>query len=192
MLARIARSCAAIGVVLAMLALPQRAAADAAKPCPEPSPNTQSIARLFDRWNASLATGKPEEVAKLYADDAVLLPMLSGGPHVGRAEIGAYFAQFLRRHPQGAVTRRTIKIDCGNALDAGAYVFRVTGRRKGTRMLIGGVYTLRYEHHNGNWLIVHHHISGMYRRLSSAGDVAGPGKATLSDATLRSDPSIAP
>lgn len=131
MLARVARSCAATGVVLVTLAMPQRATAAAAKQCPEPSPNTQSIARLFDRWNASLATGKPEEVAKLYADDAVLLPMLSDGPHVGRAEISAYFAQFLQRRPQGAVTRRTIKIDCGNAVDAGAYVFRVTGRRRG-------------------------------------------------------------
>ena len=43
---------------------------------------------------------------------------------------------------------------------------------EGTRMLIGGVYTLRYEHRNGDWLIVHHHISGMYRRLSSTGELA--------------------
>ena len=175
MLANVARSSAAIGFALVVLGLPLRSAADTAKQCPEP--NTQVVAQLFDRWNASLATGKPEEVARLYADNAVLLPALSDRLLVGRDQIRMYFAQFLARHPQASVTRRTISIDCATAVDAGTYVYRVTGRRKGTRMLIGGLYTLRYELRNGDWHIVSHHASGTYRPLSSARDLmaTGPG-----------------
>lgn len=49
-------------------------------------PNTQSheglaqrelIASLFDDWNAALATKDPQQVANLYAHDAVLLPTVS-------------------------------------------------------------------------------------------------------------------
>jgi Calcium/calmodulin dependent protein kinase II association domain len=47
----------------------------------------QAIAHLFDRWNASLATGDPDAVAKLYADNAALLPALSDRQLVGREQI---------------------------------------------------------------------------------------------------------
>lgn len=184
MLSQLVRSCAATGVALVLLGLPQRAAADAAKQCPQPSASSQTIAALFDRWNASLATGKPAEVAMLYADDAVLQPALSDGPLVGRDLIRSYFAQFLLRHPQAAVTRRIIKIDCGTAVDAGTYVYRVTGRRKGTRMLIGGLYTLQYEYRNGDWFIVRHQSSGTYRPLSPAHELAAISKANPADALL--------
>jgi len=175
-----------------ILAVPQRAAADAARQCPQPSAGTQTIAGLFDRWNTSLATGRPAEVAKLYADDAVLRPAPSGRPHVGREAIGSYFAQFLQRHPLAAVTERTIRVDCGTAVDTGMFVYRVTGRRKGTRMLIGGRYTLQYEYRNGDWLIVRHQVSGMYRPLSSTGDLAGRRKTTLPGVTQSSASTAAP
>ena len=172
MLSHVVRTCAATGIVLVLLALPQRAAAGAAGQCPQPTASTQAIDALFDRWNASLATGEPAEVAKLYADDAVLQSDPSDRLRVGREEIGAYFSQFLQAHPRGAVTERTIRVDCGMAVDTGAFVYRVTGRRKGTRMLIGGRYTLQYAFRDGDWLIVRHQISGMYRALSSADDLA--------------------
>lgn len=171
MLANGARSSAAIGFALIALGLPIRSDADTAKRCPQPS--TQAIAQLFDLWNTSLATGNPEEVAKLYAEKAVLLPALSDRPLVGRDQIRTHFAQFLRRHPQASVVRRTISIDCATAVDVGTYVYRVTGRRKGTRMLIGGVYGLRYEFDNGDWHIVSHRAFGAYRPLSSARDLMG-------------------
>ena len=72
-------------------------------------------------------------------------------------------------------------------MDAGAYVLRVAGRRKGTRMLIGGRYTLQYEHRNGDWLIVRHRVSGMYRPLSSPGDLAESGMAALPGVALRKE-----
>jgi uncharacterized protein (TIGR02246 family) len=174
------------------LALPQRAAADAAARCPRPSASTQVIAGLFDRWNASLATGKPTEVANLYADDAVLQPGLSEGRLVGRDSIRSYFAQLLRKYPQAVVTRRAIGIDCGTAVDAGAYVVRVTGRRKGTRMLIGGFYTLQYEYRNGDWFIVRHQFSGTYRPLSSPHELAAISEANPEGAVPTKSQTVAP
>jgi hypothetical protein len=58
------------------------AAAETTAQCPATS--EEAIAQLFDRWNASLATGRPGEVVKLYADNAVLVPALSDRPLMGR------------------------------------------------------------------------------------------------------------
>lgn len=182
MLATGARSSAAIGFALVLLGLPMRSTADTVKRCPATS--TQEVAQLFERWNASLATREPEEVVKLYADKAVLLPALSGGLLVGRDQIRMHFAQFLLRHPQTSVLQRTISIDCATAIDAGTYVYRVTGRRKGTRMLIGGRYALRYEFDNGDWRIVSHLASGTYRSLSPAKDLMATRFGSLRDAVI--------
>jgi hypothetical protein len=88
-------------------------------------------------------------------------------------KIRDYFAQFLGRHPQGSVTMRSIMFGCNTASDVGTYVYRVTGQRKGTRMLIGGRYSRVYEYRNGDWLIVQQHVSGMTRPLSPVNYAAG-------------------
>lgn len=170
MLANVARYGASLALVLLVMVQPSPSTADTPRQCPEPS--GRMIAELFDRWNAALASGDPDAVAKLYADNAVLLPALSDRPLVGREQIRGHLAQFLARHPQASVTKRTISIDCTTAVDAGTYVYRVTGRRKGTRMLIGGRYAIRHEFRNGDWRIVSHRVSGGYRALSSAKDLA--------------------
>jgi len=156
-------------MALALLGSTQRVNADVAERCPRPAASIATIAALFERWNALLATGDPGQVAKLYAEDAVLLPTPSDKARVGRTDIGTYFADFLRVHPQTTVTKRVVNIDCASAADDGVFVYRVTGQRKGTRWLIGGRYNLRYEYRNGEWLIVHHRISGMHQPLSLVG-----------------------
>ena len=130
-----------------------------------------AIATLSRQWSAALAVGAPDEIAALYAEDAVLVPVLWQRRYVGREEITGYFAQLAAKHPQATVTQRSIVIGCDSATDTGAYVFRVTGERKGTRMLVGGRYRADYERRGGRWLIVHHHISGMYRPLSSTDEL---------------------
>jgi uncharacterized protein (TIGR02246 family) len=156
----------ALAVALALLGWSKPAAANPAEQCP--ATTKEAVAQLFDRWNAALATGRASEVSKLYAENAVLLSELSDRPRMGRADIGAYFQQFLSRHPQGSITMRSIMIGGNNASDIGTYVYRVTGQRKGTRMLIGGRYSTYYEYRNGDWLIAHHHISAMSKSLSPA------------------------
>ena len=41
----------------------------------------QDIVQLFANWNAALATGDPDQVTALYADNAVLLPTVSNRGH---------------------------------------------------------------------------------------------------------------
>jgi uncharacterized protein (TIGR02246 family) len=141
-------------LVLVGPAFPHHAAAEPSAPCAAAAPHI--IARQFDRWNAALAAGDADAVARLYTEDARLHITASTAPIVGRAAIRAYFAGFLTRHPQGTLRMRSITVGCNSAFDAGTYVYRITGRRKGTRMLIVGRYTTHYEYRDGHWLIAHH------------------------------------
>jgi uncharacterized protein (TIGR02246 family) len=137
------------------LLLPLGAAAEPTAVCTRAS--EEVIARQFDRWNLALASGNADAVARLYAEDAVLRVAPGAPPLVGRAAIRAYFADLLARHPQGSQTMRSIAVSCNAASDTGTYVYRLTGRRKGTRMLIIGRYSTFYEYRGGDWLIVRHH-----------------------------------
>ncbi len=114
------------------------------------------IAALFDRWNASLATGNPDRVAANYAPDAVLLPTVTNEPRTTPADIRDYFVKFLKNKPQGTIDKRVIKIDCNVAQDVGTYTFRFAD---GTT--VKARYTYVYQWRDGQWLIAHHHSSAM-------------------------------
>lgn len=119
------------------------------------------IAGLFDRWNASLATLRPEEVIKNYADDAVLLPTLSNKPHVNQSDRIQYFTSFLTREPPGRIDSRVIRIGCNAATDSGIYTFTL---KDGTK--VPARYSFAYEYHKGKWLITSHHSSMMPEKES--------------------------
>lgn len=115
------------------------------------------IARQIDRWNRAVATGKPDAVARLYAEDAVLQTAPSDPPLIGRAAIQAHFAEYLTRHAQGTLSMRSISLSCNAASDTGTYAYRLTGKRKGTRTVFTGRYSTFYQYHDGDWLIVRQH-----------------------------------
>ena len=121
----------------------------------------EQITELSESWSHAVATGNPDTVADFYAEDAVLLPMLSGAPRLGRKAIRTYFEEYLRRHPQGAINMRSIMLGCNVASDIGTYTYRLTGRRKGTREAIVGRYSTLYEFRDGQWLIAQQHASAM-------------------------------
>lgn len=121
----------------------------------------EQITALSESWSRALAAGDVDAVARHYTDDAVLLPMLSEVPHVGRADIRSYFQTYLKRHPQGAINMRSIMVGCNVASDIGTYTYRLTGRRKGTREAIVGRYSTLYEFRDGQWLIAQQHSSSM-------------------------------
>ncbi|WFU12779.1 SgcJ/EcaC family oxidoreductase (plasmid) [Rhizobium sp. CB3090] len=120
------------------------------------------VERLFDRWNASLATLDPEKVVENYAPDAVLLPTLSNKPRLTQKERREYFVGFLKKHPQGKINSRTIKIGCNDALDIGLYTFTLKDGAK-----VPARYTFTYEFKHGKWLISSHHSSAMPEKHSS-------------------------
>ena len=141
-----------------------RAATDAAMTPAGKAPTTATCARtdaagvaaLFDRWNASLATGDPSRVAANYAPDAVLLPTVTNAPRSTPADIRDYFVKFLKNKPQGTIDKRIIKIGCNVAQDVGTYTFRFSDGG-----MVKARYTYVYEYRDGQWLIAHHHSSAM-------------------------------
>lgn len=113
-------------------------------------------AGLFDRWNAALAQSNVTQLVGLYSDRAELAADVEDVPHRGRQAILAYYESLLRRHPQASVTSRTIETGCNVATESGVIVYRVTGKRKGTRMLLGGRYLTQYRFEAGAWRIDRH------------------------------------
>ncbi len=113
-------------------------------------------ADLFDRWNTALAGSDVMQLVGLYSDRAELAADVEDVPHRGRQAILTYYESLLRRHPQASVVSRTIETGCNVATESGRILYRVTGKRKGTRMLLGGQYHTRYRFEAGAWRIDRH------------------------------------
>ena len=123
------------------------------------APSKARIAALFDRWNAAVETGDAEQVADLYAPDAVLLPTLSPEIRTTREGIVDYFEHFLARHPSGEVVRSVVKVlDARSAIDTGLYRFTFHNE-DGTTDSVDARYTFVYEKRHGQWWIINHHSS---------------------------------
>lgn len=141
-------------VAAALLMLPPLAAEARTETCREVT--AAEIANLFDRWNASLASGDPAAVVANYADDAILLPTVSNVPRLTREARADYFDGFLRLHPQGRIDQRVVQIGCNTALDTGLYTFTF-----GDGRTVRARYTFTYRWAGDTWLISSHHSSVM-------------------------------
>jgi uncharacterized protein (TIGR02246 family) len=117
----------------------------------------QQVASLFDRWNASLATGDAHKVAENYAANSVLLPTMSNKVRVTAAEKEDYFKYFLVNGPSGKIDQRFINLGCNVAVDTGLYTFKFAK----TGDAVKARYTYTYAYVDGNWLITSHHSSAM-------------------------------
>ncbi len=160
-----------LGLVLGLglLLVPAGSAALAAQASQEPTVPASAIcapidaaevAGLFDRWNAALASGDPEQVAALYGDDALLLPTLSPIPRADHAAIADYFVQFLAQVPEGRIDSRTVRLGCNEALDAGTYSFLLHPAGQEPRR-VAARYSFVYTFDGTGWHIQHHHSSLM-------------------------------
>lgn len=140
-----------------------RASSTAATPSPG-APSTaactpiteEEVAALFERWNDSLATGDPQEVADNYAEESILLPTVSNTPRLDREGKVDYFEHWLPNKPQGVVNERFVAIDCDTVVDAGVYTFTYAD---GT--VVPARYTFTYAPKGDTWLITSHHSSAM-------------------------------
>lgn len=120
------------------------------------------VTDLFTTWNAALATGDAQQVADLYAPDAVLLSTLSGDVKDTPEEIRGYFADtFLPNRPQGEITESYIAVERpGLATHTGLYDFTVTDPATGQQSVVPARFTYVYSQQpDGRWLISSHHSS---------------------------------
>ncbi len=124
-------------------------------------PREADIVALSQSWSGLLAAGRLDELAGLYAEDALLLAEGRSEPVRGRAAIRAYLGQLATRHAEVRVDMRSIMTRCGMASEMTASRFQVTGKRKGTRMFIGGRTSTVYAEQGGGWRIVQQSLPTM-------------------------------
>ncbi|MET9501640.1 SgcJ/EcaC family oxidoreductase [Streptomyces sp. NPDC006622] len=145
-----------------MTAATVTAGVSAAGPEESPKPTRKQIASFFDTWNAALRTGDPDQVADLYAKDAILLPTVSNEVRTDRAGIVDYFEHFLPNKPVGKKIRTIVNVlDDNSAIDTGVYEFTLTDQDTGEKRVVQARYTYEYEKRGGTWKIVNHHSSVM-------------------------------
>lgn len=155
---------------VALAALSGPALADTQMSCATVS--EKQVEALFDRWNASLATLDPAKVTANYASDAVLLPTVSNTPRTDSASIQSYFVDFLKKHPQGKIDTRTVRIGCNTATDVGTYTFTIDGKAPGEKQIVKARYSYIYVYRGKKWLIAHHHSSAMPEPVTPASAAA--------------------
>lgn len=114
------------------------------------------IVRLLNSWRAAFASGNPVWLSALYANDATLTASKDGKPHKGTEAIRSYYKDLFAKHPMISIRPSSLASDCGTATVSGPVVYRLAGKRKGTRSLLAGTYTAEYALREGNWRIVRH------------------------------------
>ena len=119
--------------------------------------NKEQVIALFGDWNDALATGDPDVVTNMYAEDAVLLPTVSNQVRHNHAEIRDYFVAFLAKQPQGVITESNARVLSDTlATNAGVYVFTF-----GDGSTVSARFNYTYELRGGAWKIIQHHSSAM-------------------------------
>ncbi|WP_205849190.1 SgcJ/EcaC family oxidoreductase [Natronospirillum operosum] len=117
----------------------------------------QTIRNLFNDWNQALASGDPEQVAALYADDAVLLPTVSNRVRTDRAGIRDYFIDFLQLQPQGEIQESHVRVHGDLALHSGVYLFTMGADNS----QVWARFTFVYRSRQDQWEIIEQHSSAM-------------------------------
>ena len=126
--------------------------------------NENEVLGLFETWNAALATGDPDTVTALYADDAVLLPTVSNKVRHNHEEIRDYFVAFLQKQPQGVIDESNVRFLADDlVINSGVYTFTF-----GDGAQVSARYTYLYRCTDGQWKITEHHSSAMPEPVSGA------------------------
>ena len=124
----------------------------------------KNVLGLFDRWNAALATGDPDAVTSLYAEDAVLLPTVSNKVRHNHDEIRDYFVSFLAKKPQGVIDEANVRFLADDlVINSGVYTFTF-----GDGASVTARYTYLYRNVDGEWKITEHHRSAMPEAANAA------------------------
>ena len=111
-----------------------------------------------DRWSVAYSGNDPENIAKHYWSDAILLGTVSPTMSEGTQAIVTYFTPIKGTGNKNTIDeRRTIVINDNAVVVAGFYTF--------TRMVEGKAtpgpsrFTMLVTKHGDEWRIAHHHSS---------------------------------
>jgi uncharacterized protein (TIGR02246 family) len=145
---------AVLAVTASIAGVPAHAAPETPDVCAGKGQGAEQVAMA---WQEALMRNDADAIAVLYAQDARLVSSDPTAPlHAGRKAIRDYYADLVERHPRAAHLDRVTLTGCERVIETGTVTFRVTGRRKGTRMLVGGKFSATYALREGAWQIVSH------------------------------------
>lgn len=126
---------------------------------------TVQVMQLMNIWKAGLASGDADKMASFYTDDATIVTKKDAQPVKGKQAIRDYYATLLPRHPQPRFISSKISTACNEVTVHGVVVYRITGERKGTRMLLGGRYKVDFAYNNKVWQITNQSLAADPRKL---------------------------
>ena len=129
----------------------------AVRHCVVPTP--ARVEAQFALFNAAWATRDADQVADLFAEDAVLLPTLSPVPRTDRAGIRDYFVGFLKGSPQARIDSSKIYASCNLAARVGQWTVTLKDADTGASRDVHARYSFLYSYRHGHWQIAHLHSS---------------------------------
>ena len=113
---------------------------------------------VVDRWSAAYNSNDPEEVAKNYWPDAILLGTVSPVMSEGTDAIRKYFSVLKGSGYKNTVgERRTIVLGDSAVVVTGFYEF--VGMQDGKPVARPSRFTMLIVKRDGVWHIAHHHSS---------------------------------
>jgi uncharacterized protein (TIGR02246 family) len=111
-----------------------------------------------ERWSAAYSSNDPEEIAKLYTKDAVLLGTVSPIMSEGTEAIIKYFTPSKGSGNKNKIgEHRTMVLDDNAVVVAGFYEF--TRMQDGKPVPGPSRFTMLVTRREGEWRIAHHHSS---------------------------------
>ncbi|MCL1627866.1 MULTISPECIES: SgcJ/EcaC family oxidoreductase [Roseinatronobacter] len=125
---------------------------------------TEKIAALLDDWSAALASGDADQIAELYAPDAVLLPTASYQIRLEPGQIRRYFRDIMQRTPSARFMEVHSRRFDTVGINSGIYTFKMH-RSDGTPFELVCRFTFVYLLFDGVWKIIEHHSSIMPDQL---------------------------
>jgi uncharacterized protein (TIGR02246 family) len=121
------------------------------------SSDTAKIALLFHKWNDALQSGQAENVAALYAPDAILVPTFVNEILDTPSAIITYFNTLMPRQPSSKIITQNIRHFGPIAINSGLYDFSLA--TDGTETELQARFTFVYRQDPDGWKIIEHHSS---------------------------------
>ncbi len=119
---------------------------------------TQAVEQTFQAWIAAVSSGKTENITKLYAPDAVLLPTFSPKVHNTPTLRKGYFETIAAlKKLVVTVQEQHLRVFGDIAINSGLYTF--THEKDGKTVAVPARFTFVYEKTPQGWVIAEHHSS---------------------------------
>jgi hypothetical protein len=117
------------------------------------------IEQLLYRYCFAVDSGAPEEVAALFSETAVLIPLYTGeAPAIGRAAILQWYVDYLRH----AVTNPLSEVSGDHATAQCYLTANAVSKASGKASWTAGIYKDKLVREAGRWLIAERQIHVHY------------------------------